>query len=68
MFFAGSLLLLRTYYAIWNILRDFYHLFGMANLVSGNEGEPRVKIQTAEEWMRPAKDTQVAAMCLFQER
>ena len=44
------------------------NLFGMANLVAGDEFEPSVKIEHAEEGMRKAVGREISRLCFVQER
>src|SRR6266851_9887149 len=62
-----NLLLLRSCYVFWKMFPDFYHLFGMANLMGRNKPGPIIKIQRPEKRMPPAVNATVTSMCLFQE-
>jgi len=69
-FFARrkNILLLRSYYVFWNKCGDFMNLFGMAKLVAGDEFEPNVEIQHAEERMREAIRREISRFCFVEER
>jgi len=69
-FFARrkNILLLRSYYVFWNKCGDFMNLFGMTELVAGDEFEPRVEIEHAEEGMREAIRREISRFCFVEER
>ena len=69
-FFARrkNILLLRSYYVFWKKRGDFMNLFGMAKLVGGDEFEPSVEIEHAEEGMRKAVGREISRFCFVEER
>src|SRR5882672_2408659 len=69
-FFARrkNILLPRSYYVFWNKCGDFMNLFGMAKLVGGDEFEPSVEIEHAEEGMREAIGREISRFCFVEER
>ncbi len=69
-FFARrkNILLLRSYYVFWKKCGDFMNLFGMAKLVGGDEFEPSVEIEHAEEGMRKAIGREISRFCFVKER
>jgi len=44
------------------------NLFGMANLVAGDEFEPSVKIEHAEEGMRKAVGREISRLCFVEKQ
>jgi len=69
-FFARrkNILLLRSYYVFWNKCGDFMNLFGVAKLVAGDEFQPSVEIEHAEEGMRKAIRREIPRFCFVEER
>ena len=62
--FGGKdLLILRSGYAIWKKCCDFVNLFGVANLVAGDEIEPIVNGEHAEKRMRKTVSGEILGFC-----
>src|SRR5438876_10264618 len=63
-----NILLPRSYYVFWKKCSNFKNLLGVSELVTGDEFEPSVEVEHAEERMRKAIGREISRFCFVEER